>query len=81
MTLESSNLPRSQRGRPDDHQPRDRVNKNRLVFWIALLLMMGLAAAFQYRLQISPTGGLIFERIMPTEQPKLDKNTPAKAEP
>jgi hypothetical protein len=38
------------------------ISKNNIALLVALIIMMLIAACFDYRLQIS-TGGLIFERM------------------
>jgi hypothetical protein len=47
-------------------------SKNNVVMLAALIVMMLIAAAFDYRLQIS-TGGIVFERSNTDESPSHSK--------
>lgn len=62
MTLANSKPPRPQSEHPSEPPTNKGRGNDRIILLIALLLMLLIAGGFGYRLQISPTGGLTFER-------------------
>lgn len=68
MTFESSKLPQPQNALPPVPPTNKGPGNDRLMLLIALLVMLLITGSFDYRLRISPTEGLIFERSIEVDQ-------------